>query len=76
MHPRQQWQCHLTSTFYNCESIIDESKASSATARSAIEENYWRLECLALTLEKDRQDTHKQLQAVGRECSEASSLLS
>ncbi|KAF9949257.1 hypothetical protein BGZ72_008941 [Mortierella alpina] len=42
---------------------IDESKASSATARSAIEENYWRLECLALTLEKDRQDTHKQLQA-------------
>ncbi|KAF9981882.1 hypothetical protein BGZ75_006771 [Mortierella antarctica] len=42
---------------------IDESKASSATARSAIEENYWRLECLALTLEKDRQDAHKQLQA-------------
>ncbi|KAF9576329.1 hypothetical protein EC968_009303 [Mortierella alpina] len=54
---------------------IDESKASSATARSAIEENYWRLECLALTLEKDRQDTHKQLQAVGRECTEASSRL-
>ncbi|CAO3569310.1 unnamed protein product [Mortierella alpina] len=50
---------------------IDESKATSATARSAIEENYWRLECLALTLEKDRQDTQKQLQAVGRECSEA-----
>ncbi|KAF9957640.1 hypothetical protein BGZ70_009441 [Mortierella alpina] len=42
---------------------IDESKATSATARSAIEENYWRLECLALTLEKDRQDTQKQLQA-------------
>ncbi|KAF9189481.1 hypothetical protein BGZ51_009516 [Haplosporangium sp. Z 767] len=53
------------------QSSIDESKASSASARSAIEENFWRLECLALTLEKDRQDTNKQLQAVGRDCSEA-----
>ncbi|KAF9116377.1 hypothetical protein BGX27_003060 [Mortierella sp. AM989] len=50
---------------------IDESKASSATTRSAIEENFWRLECLALTIEKDRQETNKRLQTVGRECSEA-----
>ncbi|KAG0206328.1 hypothetical protein BGX28_002229 [Mortierella sp. GBA30] len=50
---------------------IDETKASSASARSAIEENFWRLECLALTMEKDRQDAHKQIQAVGRECNEA-----
>ncbi|KAG0255515.1 hypothetical protein BG011_005083 [Mortierella polycephala] len=53
------------------QSSINDSKASSASARSAIEENFWRLECLALTLEKDRQDTNKQLQSVGRDCSEA-----
>ncbi|KAF9403024.1 hypothetical protein BGZ94_004740 [Podila epigama] len=44
---------------------------TSATARTAIEENFWRLECLALNLEKDRQDTMKQLQPVGRDCSQA-----
>ncbi|KAI1313075.1 hypothetical protein EDD11_002712 [Mortierella claussenii] len=50
---------------------IDESKASSASTRSAIEENFWRLECLARTIEKDRQETSKRLQSVGRDCSEA-----
>ncbi|KAF9088447.1 hypothetical protein BGX23_007352 [Mortierella sp. AD031] len=50
---------------------IDESKASSASARTAIEENFWRLECLARTLEKDKQDMNKQLQAVGRDCHQA-----
>ncbi|KAG0005609.1 hypothetical protein BGZ79_003520 [Entomortierella chlamydospora] len=50
---------------------IDESKASNASTRTAIEENFWRLECLALTIEKDRQDSMKRIQAVGRECSEA-----
>ncbi|KAF8923869.1 hypothetical protein BGZ58_002433 [Dissophora ornata] len=50
---------------------IDESKASSASTRTAIEENFWRLECLALTIESDRQETNKRLQTVGRECSEA-----
>ncbi|KAF9153756.1 hypothetical protein BG015_002678 [Linnemannia schmuckeri] len=50
---------------------IDESKASSASARSAIEENFWRLECLALTLEKDKQDMNKQLQAVGKDTHQA-----
>ncbi|KAI8594389.1 hypothetical protein EDD21DRAFT_91076, partial [Dissophora ornata] len=49
---------------------IDESKASSASTRTAIEENFWRLECLALTIESDRQETNKRLQTVGRECSE------
>ncbi|KAF9129117.1 hypothetical protein BGW39_004459 [Mortierella sp. 14UC] len=50
---------------------IDESKASSASARTAIEENFWRMECLALTLEKDKQDMAKQLQAVGKDCHQA-----
>ncbi|KAF9431867.1 SAM domain and HD [Entomortierella beljakovae] len=50
---------------------IDVSKVSSASARSAIEENFWRLECLALTIEKDRQDTNKKLQEVNRDCGEA-----
>ncbi|KAF9934385.1 hypothetical protein FBU30_002209 [Linnemannia zychae] len=50
---------------------IDESKASNASTRSAIEENFWRLECLALTLEKDRQDMQKQLQAAGKDCHQA-----
>ncbi|ORZ23687.1 hypothetical protein BCR41DRAFT_368842 [Lobosporangium transversale] len=50
---------------------IDESKASNASARSAIEENFWRLECLARTIEKDRQESQKRIQAVGRDCNEA-----
>ncbi|KAG0270840.1 hypothetical protein BGZ95_001441 [Linnemannia exigua] len=50
---------------------IDESKASSASARTAIEENFWRMECLALTLEKDKQDMAKQLQTVGKDCHQA-----
>ncbi|KAG0318851.1 hypothetical protein BGZ97_003174 [Linnemannia gamsii] len=50
---------------------IDESKASSASARSAIEANFWRLECLALTLGKDKQDMNKQLQAVGKDTHQA-----
>ncbi|KAF9906953.1 hypothetical protein EC991_011428 [Linnemannia zychae] len=50
---------------------IDESKTSSASARTAIEENFWRMECLALTLEKDKQDMAKQLQAVGKDCHQA-----
>ncbi|KAF9351478.1 hypothetical protein BGX34_000529 [Mortierella sp. NVP85] len=53
------------------QASIDESKASSASTRSAMEENFWRLECLARTIEKDRQDSSKQLQALGRESSEA-----
>ena len=52
--------------------LLDESKATSANARSAIEENFWKLECLALTMEKDRQDMQKQIQSVGRECNQVS----
>ncbi|KAG0343830.1 hypothetical protein BG004_004965 [Podila humilis] len=47
---------------------IDENKNSISTARTALEENFWKLECLALNLDKDRQDLNKQLQSVGREC--------
>ncbi|KAF9209290.1 hypothetical protein BGZ49_005354 [Haplosporangium sp. Z 27] len=50
---------------------IDESKATNASTRTAIEENLWRLECLALTIEKDKQESIKQLQEVGRGCSQA-----
>ncbi|GJJ73222.1 hypothetical protein EMPS_05580 [Entomortierella parvispora] len=50
---------------------IDETKATSANARSALEENFWKLECLALSMEKDRQELQKQIQAVGRDCSQA-----
>ncbi|KAG0051612.1 hypothetical protein BGZ83_003532 [Gryganskiella cystojenkinii] len=50
---------------------IDESKATSANARSALEENFWKLECLALTMEKDRQEMQKQIQTVGRETNQA-----
>ncbi|KAG0030232.1 hypothetical protein BGZ81_002940 [Podila clonocystis] len=50
---------------------IDESKNTSATARTALEENFWKLECLAHNLEKDRQDLNKQLQSVGKECGQA-----
>lgn len=53
------------------QASIDESKASSASTRSAMEENFWRLECLALTIEKDRQESNKQLQALGRESNDA-----
>ncbi|KAG0316946.1 hypothetical protein BGZ99_006604 [Dissophora globulifera] len=49
---------------------INESKASNASNRTAIEENFWRLECLALTVEQDRQETTKHLQAIGRDCNE------
>ncbi|KAI9234770.1 MAG: hypothetical protein BYD32DRAFT_422735 [Podila humilis] len=50
---------------------IDENKNTAATARTALEENFWRLECLAHNLEKDRQDLNKQLQSVGRDCGQA-----
>ncbi|KAF9333853.1 hypothetical protein BG006_003057 [Podila minutissima] len=50
---------------------IDENKNTSATARTALEENFWKLECLAHNLEKDRQDLNKQLQSVGKDCGQA-----
>jgi hypothetical protein len=39
-----------------------------------MEENFWRLECLALTIEKDRQESNKQLQALGRESNDVRTL--
>ena len=56
--------------FLSVHDNTDETKSTSANARSALEENFWKLECLALSMEKDRQEMQKQIQTVGRDCSQ------
>ncbi|KAF9976363.1 SAM domain and HD [Actinomortierella ambigua] len=50
---------------------IDKNMEECNTTRTAVEENFWRLEDLALNLEKDRQEITKQIQTVSREGSQA-----
>ncbi|KAG0270498.1 hypothetical protein DFQ27_005576 [Actinomortierella ambigua] len=50
---------------------IDKNMEGCNAARTAVEENFWKLEDLALNLEKDRQEISKQIQTVSRDGTQA-----